>query len=179
MDGRMAPYPQINHCDTLHCCCFSVAQSCLTFCNGVDSTCQAPLSFTISWSFLKLMSIGSVMSSNHLIFFCLLFLRPSIFLASGSFPVNRLFTSGRQSIRVSASISVLSMNIQHWFPLGLTDLLAVPEILESSSAPQFKSISSSVLSFLYSPTLTSIHDHWKKHSFDCTDLCWQSNISDF
>ena len=48
---------------------------------------------------------------------------------------------------------------------------------ESSPTPQFKSISSSVLSFLYSPTLTSIHDSWKKHSFDYTDLCWLSNIS--
>ena len=50
---------------------------------------------------------------------------------------------------------------------------------ESSPTPQFKSIDSSVLSFLYGPTLTSIHDHWKNHSFDQTDLCWQSNISAF
>ena len=50
---------------------------------------------------------------------------------------------------------------------------------ESSSTPQFKSISSSVLSFLYSPTLTSIHDYWKNHSFDYMDLCWQSNVSAF
>ena len=66
-DGRMAPYPQINHCDTQHCCYFSVAQSCLTFCNPMDCTCQASLSFTISWSFLKLMSIESVMPSNRFI----------------------------------------------------------------------------------------------------------------
>ena len=50
---------------------------------------------------------------------------------------------------------------------------------ESSPTPQFKSINSSALSFLYSPTLTSIHDHWKNHSFDYMDLCWQSNISAF
>ena len=50
---------------------------------------------------------------------------------------------------------------------------------ESSPTPQFKSINSSVLSFLYSPTLTSIHDYWKNHSLDQTDLCWQSNISAF
>ena len=50
---------------------------------------------------------------------------------------------------------------------------------ESSPTPQFKSINSSVLSFLYSPILTSIHDHWKNHSFDLMDLCWQSNISAF
>ena len=51
------------------------------------------------------------------------------------------------------------------------DLLAVQGTLESSPTPQFISINSSVLSFLYSPTLTSIHDYWKNHSFDYTDLC--------
>ena len=50
---------------------------------------------------------------------------------------------------------------------------------ESSPTPQFKSIKSSVLSFLYSPTLTSIHDYWKNHSLDWMDLCSQSNISAF
>jgi len=50
---------------------------------------------------------------------------------------------------------------------------------ESSPTPQFKSINSSVLSFLHSPTLISIHDYWKKHSFDYMDLCGQSNISAF
>ena len=50
---------------------------------------------------------------------------------------------------------------------------------ESSKAPQFKSINSSVLSLLYGPTLTSIHDYWKDHSFDWTDLCWPSNVSAF
>ena len=50
---------------------------------------------------------------------------------------------------------------------------------ESSPTPQFKSINSSALSFLYSPTLTSIHDYWKNHSLDYTDLCWQSNVSAF
>ena len=48
---------------------------------------------------------------------------------------------------------------------------------ESSPTPQFKSINSSALSFLYSPTLTSIHDYWKNNSFDQMDLCWQSNVS--
>ena len=50
---------------------------------------------------------------------------------------------------------------------------------ESSPTPQFKSINFSALSFLYSPTLTSIHDHWKNYSLDQTDLCWQSNVSAF
>ena len=50
---------------------------------------------------------------------------------------------------------------------------------ESSPTPHFKSINFLVLSFLHSPTLTSIHDHWKNHSLDQTDLCWQSNVSAF
>jgi len=85
---------------------------------------QASLSFTISQSWLKFMSIESVMLSNNLILCCLLLLLPSIFpgiRASGSFPMNRLFPSGGQRIGVSALASVLPMNSQGWFPLGLTD----------------------------------------------------------
>ena len=90
------------------------------------------------------------------------------FLASGSFQKSQLFPSGGQSIRVSASASVLQMHIQDWFPLGWTDgsPYSPRDSQESSPAPQFKSIDSSVLRFLYSPTLTSIHDHWENHSFD-------------
>ena len=64
---------------------------------------------------------------------------------------------------LGVSASVLLMNIQNWFPLGLTGWM---NSQESSPTPQFKSINSSVLSFLYGPTLTSIHDYWKNHSFD-------------
>jgi len=91
------------------------------------------------------------------------------FPASESFQMSQLFTSGGQSIGVSASASVLLMNIQDWFPLGSNfrlDLLAVQGTQESSPRPQFKSINSLVLSFLHSPILTSIHDYWKNHSFD-------------
>ena len=85
---------------------------------------QASLSFTISRSLLKLISIESVMSSNHLILCFLLLLLPSkSFPALGSFPVSQLFTSGGQSIGASSSASVLLMNIQGWFPLGLTGLI--------------------------------------------------------
>ena len=79
---------------------------------------QASLSITNSQSLLKLISIESVMPSNHLILCCHLLLPPSSFPASGSFPVSQFFTSGGQSIGVSASASVLPMNIQGWFPLG-------------------------------------------------------------
>ena len=103
------------------------------------------------------------------------------FPASGSFLMNQFFTSGGQSIEVSASASDLSMNIQDWFPLGRTGwIFFCPRVSkESSPTSLFKSINSLALSFLYSPTLTSIHDYWKNHSFDYTDFCWQTNVSAF
>ena len=125
---------------------------------------QASLSITNSGSLLKLMSIESVMISNHLILCHPLLLLPSIFPASGSFLMSRFFTSGGQSIGVSASASILPMNIQDWFPLGWTS--CPRDSQESSPTPQFKSINSLVLSFLYSPNHTSMHDHWKNHSLD-------------
>ena len=77
------------------------------------TACQASLSITNSQSLLNLMVIESVMPSNHLILCCPLLLLPSIF-PSISFPMSQFFTSGGQSIRVSASASVLPMNIQDW-----------------------------------------------------------------
>ena len=85
---------------------------------------QASLSITNSWSLLKLMSINwwchPIISSSVVPFSCLL-----SFPASGSFPVNQFFPSGGQSIRVSASAPVFPMNIQDWFPLGLSDLISL------------------------------------------------------
>ena len=77
--------------------------------------------------------------------------------------MSQFFTSGGQNIGVSVSALVLPMNIQDWFLWGLTGLISCSPRYsqESSSMPQFKSINSSALSFLYSPTLTSIHDYWK------------------
>ena len=93
---------------------------------------------------------------------------PQSFPASGSFPMSQLFAWGGQSIGVSASTSVLPMNTQDWSPLGWTGWMSLHsrDSEESSPTPQFKSINSSELSFLYSPTLTSIHDCWKNHSLD-------------
>ena len=72
------------------------------------------------------------------------------------------------------------MNIQSWFPLKLIWSPCSPrDSQESSPAPRFKNISSLVLSLLYGPTLTSVHDFWKNHSFDYTDLCWQSDVFAF
>ena len=81
-----------------------------------------------------------------------------------------------KNIGASTSALVLPMNIQDWFPLGLPGLITLQckgLSKESSPTPQFKSINSSVLSFLYGPTLTSIHDCCKNHSFDSMDLCCQ------
>ena len=93
---------------------------------------------------------------------------PQSLPASGSFPMSQLFTWGGQSTGVSASASVLPKNTQDWSPLGWTGWISCsPRDSEGSSpTPQFKSINFSALSFLYSSTLTSIHDHWKNHSLD-------------
>ena len=83
------------------------------------------------------------------------------FSASGSFKISQFFASGGQSMGVSASTSVLLTNIQDWFPLRRT--VGYPccsrDSQESSPTPQSKSINFSVLSFPYSPTLTSIHEY--------------------
>ena len=124
---------------------------------------QASLSFTISQSLLKLMSIESVMSFSYLDLCCPLLLLPSIF----------------SSIRVFSNESTLRMRWpKYWsfsfsispskkypglisFRMDWLDLLSVQK-----PTPQFKSINSSVLSLLHSPTLKTIHDHWKNHSLD-------------
>ena len=86
---------------------------------------QASLYITNSWSLLKLMSTVLVRPSNHLILCHPLLLPPSIFPASVSFPMSQFFTSGGQTIGVSASASVLPINIQDWFPLEWTGLISL------------------------------------------------------
>ena len=102
--------------------CCSVTKLCPTLCNLWNAPGQTSLSFTICWRWLKLMSIESVMPSNHLTL-CFPF---SSYLQSfptpGSFLVSWLFTSGGQSFRASVSASVLPMNIEGWFLLGVTGL---------------------------------------------------------
>ena len=141
----------------------------LLFVTPWTTACQASLSITNSRSLLKLMSFESVMPSNHFILCRPLLLPPSVF----------------PSIRVFSDESVLHIRwTKYWtfsfsispsradlglisFSIDWLDLLAVQGTLqESSPTPQFKSINSPVLSFFYSPALTSIHDYWKNHSFD-------------
>ena len=131
---------------------------------------QASLSITIFRSSLKLMSIKSVMPSSHLILCRPIFLLPPI----------------PPSIRVFSNESTLRMRWPKYWSFSFrkhhsfqrtprADLLqnglvgspcSPRDSQESSPTPQFKSINSSALSFLHSPTLTCIHDHWKKHSLD-------------
>ena len=87
------------------------------------AACQAPCHHQLL-ELAKLKSIESVMPSNHLIL-CYLLLLPSVFPTSGSFPISGFFTLGSQCIGASASASVLPMNIQDWFPLGLTGRISL------------------------------------------------------
>ena len=147
--------------------CCSVAQSCPTLCEPGTAALQASLPFTISGSLLKLISIESVMPSNHLILCCPL-LPPSIFPRI-KVSSNELVLRIRWPKYWSFSFNISPSNEHSGllsFRIDWLDLLAVQGTLESSPTPQFKSINSLALSFLYSPTPTSKHDYWKNHSFD-------------
>ena len=143
----------------------SVNQSCLTLCDPTD--CSTP-GLPVHHQLVELTQthvhrVGDVIQQSHPL------LSLQSFTVSGSFPMSQFFTSGGQSIGISASASVLPMNIQDWFPLGWTGwncLQSKGLSKESSPMPQFKSINSLALSFLYSSTLTFIHDYWKNHSLD-------------
>ena len=150
------------------CCCYSVAPLCPAICNPMD--CSPP-GFPVlhhltvrSHSHPLSRSCPPAILSSVLPFSSCLQSFPS----SRSFPVSQFFTSGGQSIGPSVSASVLSVNIQGQLPLGLTGLISLQSKRshESSPALQLESISSSVLRLLYGPTLMSIHDCWKNHSFD-------------
>ena len=151
-----------------------VGQSCPTLCDPMGVTPwtaarQASLSITNFWSLLRLMSIESVMTSNDFILCHPLLLLPSIF------PSTRVF-SNESALHItwpkywSFSCSISHSNDYSGLISFKNGLVGPPcssrDSQESSPTPQFKSINSSVLSFLYGPTFTSIHDHWKNHSFD-------------
>ena len=134
----------------------------------ITAACQASLSITISLNLLKLMSIESVMPFNHLI------LCHPLLLLTSIFPSIRVF-SHESALRIrwpkywSFSFSISPSNeysVLISFRIDWFDVCAVQTTQESSPASQFKSINSLVLSLLYGPTLTSIHNYWKKHRFD-------------
>ena len=103
------------------------------------------------------------------------------FPTTGYFPMSGLFASGGQNVWASASASVLPMSIQGWLPLWLTGLISFLSkgLSRVFSALQFKSISSSVLCFLYGLALTTICEYWKDHNLDYTDLCGQNDVFAF
>ena len=143
----------------------SVTQSCLTVCHPMDCSTPGlpvhhqllePTQTHVHWT-------GDAIQPSHP-----LLLPPSIFPRIRVFSNDSVLRIRWPSTGVSASASVFPVNIQDWFPLGWTGWISLSprDSQESSPTPQFKSINSLVLSFLYSPTLTSIHDYWKNHSFD-------------
>ena len=121
------------------------------------------------------------MPSSHLILCHPLLLLPSIF------PSIRVI-SNASAIRIRwpkywsfASTSLLPMNTDHQSPLGWTGWISLQskglsKVFSNTTGQKYQSFGAS---FLHSPTVTSIHDHWKNHSLDWTDLCWQSSISAF
>ena len=148
----------------------SVAQSCPTLCDPMDcSTPGLPVhhqlpelvavysdSFPLSWWCHSTISSSVVPFSS-----C-----PKSFPASGSFQMSQFFALGGQSIGVSASASVLPMNIQDWSPLGWIGWISLhPRASQESSPAPVQSFHSLTFSFPYSPALTSTHDHWKNHGF--------------
>ena len=147
-------------------CCCSLSHGWF-FVTPWTAACRASLSFSISQSLLKPMSIERVMPSNHLILCHPLLLLPQSFPASGSFPVSQFFAWGGQSIGVSVSAPVLPLNTQGWFPLGLTGLM-----ISLQSKGLWRIFSSTTVwkhqFFGAQPSLGSnshiIHDYWKNHS---------------
>ena len=147
----------------------SVAQSYLTLCDPMNHSTQGlpvhhQLPVSTQTHVHRVSDANPTMLSSVVPFSSY----PQSFSASGSFQMSQLFMSGGQSIGVSASASVLPMNTQDWSPFGWIGWISLkPKGLSRVfSKPQFKSFNSSALSFLYSPTLTSIHDLWKNHSVD-------------
>ena len=157
----------------------SVAQLCLTLCNPMNRSMpdlpvhhQLP-EFTQTYVY----GVNDAIQPSH----PLLSPSPLTFNLSRHQGVFKWVSSSYQVANYwsFSFTSVLSMDTQDWSPLGWTggSPCSARDSQESSPTPQFKSINSSVLSLLHSPTLTSIHDHRKNHSPDQTDLCWQSNVS--
>ena len=147
----------------------SLMQSCPTLCDPMDCStpghpCPSPTpglysnSCPLSWWCHPTTSSSIIPFSSHL----------QSFPASGSFQKSQFFASGGQNFGVSASASVLPVNIQGWFPLGWTGWISLqskglPRVFSNTTLQKHHSLA---LSFLYSPALTSTHDYWENHSSD-------------
>ena len=168
MGCRPSPAPPLHLSDSLRENQFSsVTHSCLTLCDPMGCSMPGFPVYHHSRNLLKLLSIKSVMPSNHPILCCPLLLLPSIF------PIIRVFSNeSAHCIRWPKYWSfsfIISPSNEYSglisFRMDWLDLLAVQDSQESSPTPQFKSISSSMLSFLCGSILTSIHDYWKSNTF--------------
>ena len=158
----------------------SVAQSCPTLCNPMD--CSTP-GLPVHHQLLQLVQthvhrVGDPIQPSHPVIpfsSCL-----QSFPASGSFQMSQLFTSGGQTFGVSASASSLPMNIQDWFPWGWAGWISLQSkglsrVFSNTTVQKHQFL---VLSFLYSPNNTSIHDYWK--TIESTrQTFWQTNMSAF
>ena len=143
----------------------------------MDCSMPASLFITNSQSLLKLMSTQLVMSSNYLILCPPLLLLLSIFLSMRVFS-NESVLHIRWPKYWSFNFSINPSN--KYLRIDWLDLLAVQGTLKGLlQYPQFKSINSSALNFLYGSTFTSIYGYWKNHSFDYTDIYQSSNVSSF
>ena len=142
--------------------CCSVTQLCSTLCNPMVSPSPGACSNFCLLSWWCHPTISSVVAFSS----CL-----QSFPPSGSFPMSWLFASGGQSI--GASVSVLPKNIQDWFPLGLTCCISLKSkgLSRVFSNPTVRKHQFFSTQPSYGPTLTSIHDYWKNHSFDYVGLC--------
>ena len=142
---------------------------------------QASLSITNSRSLPKLMPIESVMPSSHVILCHPLLLLPPIPPSIRVFSNESTLCMRWPKYWSFRSASVLSMNTQEWSPLGWTGWISLQSqgLSRVFSNTTVQNINFSALSFLHHTTLTSIHDHWRNHSIDQRDLCWQSDVSAF
>ena len=150
--------------------------------NSWSAASQAVLSFTVCQSLFKFMSIESVMLSKHLILCRPLFVCLQSFPASESFPMSGLFAPGEHNIGVSASTSVLPMNIQGWFPLGLTSLISLQfkglsQVFSSTTIQKHRLFGAQPFLGFKSHICTWVKG--KPSFWRCTDLCQQSDASAF
>ena len=161
----------------MYCCC-STAKSCLTLSTPWTEACQAPLSYTISGNLLKFSQwcYLAISSSATQFSFCLQSF--PVFSNEPAFNIRwpKYWSFGCSHSPSNEYSGLISFRIDSF------GLLAGQGTLESSLAPQFESIKfliEGANSLLYGPTLTSMYDHWRNHSFDYVDLCWQSSVSAF
>ena len=160
----------------------SVTQSCLTLCDPMGcSTPGFPVHHQLpKFAQIHVYPVGDAIQPSH----PLSSPSPPTFNLSQGQDLFQWVSSSHQVARVlefSASASVFPMNIQDWFPWGLTGLISLQfkvlsRVFSNTTVQKHQFLS---LSFLDGPALTSIHDYWKNYSFDCMNICWQSNVSAF